>query len=101
MPGFDGTGPMGQGAGTGRRLGPCYNQNDQRFMNNMMGRRSFGRGMFGRGSRGSNGRGYNRWLLAQEYDDPNRALYGCGPCGESMYRASIKQNQKDKNNNIN
>jgi len=24
MPGFDGTGPMGQGAGTGGRRGPCF-----------------------------------------------------------------------------
>ncbi len=25
MPGFDGTGPLGQGPGTGRGLGPCLN----------------------------------------------------------------------------
>jgi hypothetical protein len=24
MPKFDGTGPLGQGMGTGRRMGPCY-----------------------------------------------------------------------------
>jgi len=103
MPGFDGTGPMGQGAGTGRRLGPCYNQNvfvNPRFIGGGMIRgRGFGRGMFGRGFRRLYGMGYRRWWLAQEYGDPNRALYGCGPCGEAMYRASIQQNQKNKNNN--
>lgn len=53
MPKRDGTGPMGQGAMTGRGLGNC---NDGEIMNSDfgMGRR------FGRGMGCSNGRGYNR-----------------------------------------
>lgn len=48
MPGFDGTGPLGQGSATGRGLGVCgYGR----------GVRGFGRG-FGRGL----GRGYGRGL---------------------------------------
>ena len=41
MPGGDRTGPSGQGAATGRGLGPCG-----------AGGRVFGRGSFGRGFRG-------------------------------------------------
>jgi len=28
MPGFDGTGPLGKGAGTGRLLGRCFRRSD-------------------------------------------------------------------------
>jgi len=49
MPQKDGTGPMGQGPLTGRRLGPCGR--GQRF--------GFGRGQgFGRGMRSGYGPGY-------------------------------------------
>ncbi|MCD4713467.1 MAG: DUF5320 domain-containing protein [Clostridiales bacterium] len=53
MPRRDGTGPMGQGAMTGRGLGNC---NDGEIMNSDfgMGRR------FGRGMGCSNGRRFNR-----------------------------------------
>ena len=40
MPGFDGTGPRGQGPVTGRGMGPCCPQGQ---------RRAFGRGGMGRG----------------------------------------------------
>lgn len=36
MPAFDGTGPGGRGAGTGRRLGPCFPQ-DRQFAQPGMG----------------------------------------------------------------
>ncbi len=50
MPGFDGTGPLGQGPGTGRGLGPCINagapgpywEANRRWF-------GWGRGWFGRG----------------------------------------------------
>lgn len=44
MPGFNGTGPMGQGPGTGWGLGPC-GAGLRRG-----GARGFGRGWFGRGA---------------------------------------------------
>ncbi|MBN1942659.1 MAG: DUF5320 domain-containing protein [Phycisphaerae bacterium] len=55
MPGFDGTGPMGQGPMTGRGLGPC------------------GRGMaFRRG--GGRGLGYGRsWFRGGAYSYPQNA----------------------------
>ncbi len=99
MPKFEGIGPIRQGSGRGSR--DCYNQNlyNVPFGGGMMRGRGFGRGMIGRGFRKLYGMGYNRWLLAQEYGDPNRALYGCGPCGEAMYQASLKnQNKENKNN---
>lgn len=50
MPNMDGTGPAGQGAGTGRRLGPCNNGSRQAVTDR------------GNGSRQGrvNGRGYGR-----------------------------------------
>lgn len=66
MPGLDGTGPMGQGTGTGRGLGNCKPANDTKDNTNIsrpMGGafgRGFGRGM-GRGfSNGFAGRGFRR-----------------------------------------
>lgn len=67
MPGLNGTGPMGQGAGTGRGLGNCNPANDtknnedtqQRPMGGMFGR-GLGRGL-GRGfGNGFGGRGFRR-----------------------------------------
>ena len=75
MPGGDKTGPMGEGAMTGRQLGTCGNQRN-RVNNNedsysagqdMGCRRRFGRGRgnpgqnrSGRGNGGSFGRGFGR-----------------------------------------
>lgn len=47
MPGFDNTGPNGQGQGTGRRMGPCFSSNYQRGAAG--GRRMGNRMMAGRG----------------------------------------------------
>jgi|YelNatPaOPRAMG01_1025707.scaffolds.fasta_scaffold00124_68 hypothetical protein len=52
MPGFNGTGPMGQGPGTGWGLGPC-GAGLRRG-----GARGFGRGWFGRGAGWGFGRGW-------------------------------------------
>ncbi len=58
MPGFRGNGPRGEGQGTGRRLGPCYNPefdpNDMGFPGGM------GRGGYGRGRGRGGGRGFGR-----------------------------------------
>lgn len=43
MPGFDRTGPDGQGTGTGRKMGPCFPQDCQRGMRR--GGTGMGRGM--------------------------------------------------------
>ncbi len=32
------------------------------------------------------GWGWRRWMLAQAYGDPERAMFGLGPCGEIAYR---------------
>ena len=68
MPGFDGTGPLAQGPGTGRGLGPCGARvrNPWGYWGVGFGRRWFGlgrgfgqgRGWFGRG-RGF-GKGFGR-----------------------------------------
>lgn len=50
MPGFDGTGPLGMGPGTGRGLGPC------------------GAGMAWRRGRGSRGFGFRRFWDYAPYD---------------------------------
>ena len=67
MPGLDGTGPMGQGSGTGRGLGRCNPVNDTDTNNNFQRPLGggFGRGM-GRGcGRGFGGRGFRRnWNVA-------------------------------------
>ncbi len=47
MPRYDQTGPMGQGSGTGRQMGPCCQSDTIQRNNNV--RRSCGRGQ-GRGS---------------------------------------------------
>ena len=54
MPGFDRTGPLGEGPMTGRRLGRCTG-----YAGDMPGRGYRG---FGRGFRGGMGRGYGRAL---------------------------------------
>ncbi|MCK9375581.1 MAG: DUF5320 domain-containing protein [Syntrophobacterales bacterium] len=69
MPGYDGTGPLGAGPGTGRNQGPCGAGRRRRFGRSMgseawgfgrgvydrprWGRRAFGYGPFGAGSPGS------------------------------------------------
>jgi len=55
MPGGDGTGPLGLGPGTGRRMGYCFGYNVPGFMNPGFG---FGRGFWGRGF----GRGFGRGM---------------------------------------
>ena len=62
MPGLDGTGPMGQGSMTGRRMGNCVSQNDVDASSPM----GFGRGA-GRGLRcgnGGRGRGFRNRFFA-------------------------------------
>jgi len=64
MPGFDGTGPWGQGPGTGRGLGPCLNGGAPApFWGRGRGWFGFGKRWFGRG-RGwfgfGKGRGFGR-----------------------------------------
>jgi len=56
MPGFDGTGPLGQGPGTGRGLGPCGA--GVRWFPRFWGR-GFGFGR-GRGFAFGRGRGFGR-----------------------------------------
>lgn len=71
MPGGDGTGPLGQGAMTGRAAGYCCGNDRPGFANGPFGRR-FGigrRGGFGRG------RGYSRDFgirQVPEYHAPER-----------------------------
>lgn len=55
MPGFDGTGPMGQGSRTGRGMGNCNTANDT--VNNNSAQRPMG-GAF----RCGRGRGFGRGL---------------------------------------
>jgi len=59
MPGFDGTGPQGQGPLTGRGEGPCAPQAGSGYRRGWFGRGRFdrGRGWFGRGRFGR-GRGW-------------------------------------------
>ncbi len=73
MPGFDNTGPNGQGQGTGRRMGPCFSSNYQRGAG---GRRMGNRQMGARGQ--GQGQGFrfqrNRFAnqtepVAEPYDD--------------------------------
>ncbi len=75
MPGFDGTGPMGQGPMTGGARGYCTSAGMQAAQPNVnpavrfgMGRGSCGRGM-GRGRRGMGrgmGRGFGRQMPGGE-----------------------------------
>lgn len=60
MPRGDGTGPMGQGAMTGRAAGLCAGYNQPGFMNPMPGRGGFGRGR-GRGMGMGRGMGWGRF----------------------------------------
>lgn len=60
MPRRDGSGPMGQGAMTGRGAGPCNTANTG--ATNNLNNRAYGGG-FGRGMRCGNGMGVqNSWL---------------------------------------
>jgi len=72
MPGYDGTGPLGQGPMTGRGMGLCAGgdrYNKPGFFGRWFGRRfGFGRGFragrgmgFGRGARAGRGRGWRLW----------------------------------------
>lgn len=61
MPGFDKTGPDGQGTGTGRRMGPCFSPDQQ---SNTGAGRGMGRGM---GRRAMNsGRGAGRGMRMRQ-----------------------------------
>ncbi len=53
MPGFDKTGPMGQGSQTGRKMGKCNGENNPQTES-----RSYGRHM-GKGLKRRNGQGDN------------------------------------------
>ena len=57
MPGFDGTGPVGEGPGTGRGFGPCVGNRPR--LGGFRGS-GYGRGI-GRGAGGGPGRGACRW----------------------------------------
>lgn len=82
MPGGDGTGPLGQGAQTGRRLGFCSGYETAGFL---FPRRRIGLGRgFGRGFRGR-GRGY--W-----WNDTNDAYFASYP----MDRSAIPQPNKEQ-----
>ncbi len=70
MPGGDRTGPMGQGAMTGRRAGYCTGSKAPGYMNPVPGGRGFG-GVWGGGFAGSGrgggrggGRGWRHWYHA-------------------------------------
>jgi hypothetical protein len=71
MPGGDGTGPMGLGSRTGRRLGYCSGFSVPGFMNAGAGRRFFRRG-FGRGR----GFGFRRFAIPSDFVP---ADYGYAP----------------------
>ncbi|PLX15536.1 MAG: hypothetical protein C0601_12635 [Candidatus Muiribacterium halophilum] len=68
MPGFDGSGPLGQGSKTGRALGNCDGANQ-----NVQGNIPLGRGLgLGRGNRGGRralGRG--RGIMANNISQPD------------------------------
>ena len=59
---------------------------------------------FGRGRRGGRwfgpypweGPGYNRWLVAQQARDPERAMFGLGLCGEIAYQQYKKNKEQTK-----
>ena len=74
MPGFDGTGPLGQGSMTGRVMGNCDGANQNVQGNAPLGRGlGLGRGM--RGGRGFAGRGrgfYNNPNLNQNATPNNQ-----------------------------
>jgi len=57
------------------------------------GRRFGRRAWFGRG-----GIGYMRWKKAQEVGDPERALFGLGPCGEQAYQEYKKKKESSSEN---
>lgn len=63
MPFRDGTGPTGQAPMTGRRLGPCVNNDENNKVDNL--NRGFGLGRRGAGRRDGLGRralaGWQRW----------------------------------------
>jgi hypothetical protein len=64
MPGMDGTGPLGQGTGTGRGLGPCGSLRSQQSgngINRYCPSWNCGRGRAFRGGRRGFGRGMNNW----------------------------------------
>lgn len=65
MPNRDRTGPMGEGARTGRGLGPCGGNTEvgpRPGFGIGRGGGRFGRG-FGRGVIGAAGRGFGRWIV--------------------------------------
>lgn len=80
MPGFDRTGPRGEGPRTGGGWGPCNQPNPQDQMNDVgfgVGRggrpRGGGRGRCFGGGRGSGQRGFGRWSNAP-VADPDAGL---------------------------
>ena len=88
MPGFDGTGPMGQGPMTGGGFGYCGPGNRAQSM------RGFGRGRGYRGGFGpgfGRGRGFGRGFGGQGfqpawgsgYDPANRGAYAMNPKEEA------------------
>ena len=65
MPGFNGTGPLGRGAMTGRRMGYCANASDEAIA---FRGRGFGAG-YGRGRGFGRGFGYGRGFYNRELTD--------------------------------
>ena len=73
MPGFDGTGPIGQGPGSGRGMGYCYGDQPRGWF------RGFGLGLgmrrrFGGRGRGWGFRGYNNAPPAWTQDEQVAAM---------------------------
>ena len=91
---------FGMGRGAGRRFRRfnlfgglnIFGQNNINKNNNQ----NFGFGFFGRGRGGF---GFTRMMLAQQVGDLDRALFGCGPCGQLLYEEYKRQ--KNQNNNGN
>jgi hypothetical protein len=88
MPGFDRTGPMGTGPGTGRGLGPC-GAGRRRGAGQFWGR-GFGRGAWGSG-RGYFGRGA-RWGFGPGAFGP----YGYGGAAGSVAPPDEAQSLRDE-----
>ncbi len=92
MPGFDGTGPMGQGPMTGGGFGNCVTGAGvpaRRF-----GGTFFGRGL-GRGQRAGGGRGWRNWFRATGLTGWQRAAGAAGVAGGQPPLDALKQQAEE------
>ncbi len=80
MPGFDGTGPVAMGPGTGRGFGPCGAGR---------GRAVWFRRGYGRGPARGSGRGFHRWWQAEA-----GPFYGSMAAGPGTEKAYLKEQQE-------